>query len=124
MSAQAQFSFPFGFDSGGRTAGCSDERHIRDMIEQLLLTLPGERVNRPDLGGGLMHAVFGAAGPEAATALELASRATLHRYLGDIIEVESLTGRAEDAALIVEVHYSIRRTSERFTADVTIGKPA
>ena len=123
MTATVQFAFPYGFDDGGRTAGCAEEQHIRDMIEQLLLTRPGERVNRPDLGAGLMHAVFGASGPEAATALELASRAALHRYLGDIIEVVSLTGRAEDAALIVEVSYSIRRTSEQRTATVSIGQP-
>ena len=122
MTRAPQFAFPFGFEAG-RTAGCDEERHIRDIIEQLLLTRPGERVNRPDLGAGLMHAVFGAVGPEAATALELASRAALHRYLGDIIEVESLTGRAENTALVVDVQYSIRRTAERRTANVTIGKP-
>ncbi|HEX6740518.1 MAG TPA: GPW/gp25 family protein [Sphingomicrobium sp.] len=94
------------------------------MIEQLLLTRPGERVNRPEFGAGLMHAVFGASGPEAATALELASRAALHRYLGDIIEVQSLTARAEDAALIVDVRYVVRRTAEQRTATVSLGQSA
>jgi phage baseplate assembly protein W len=123
MSQIPQFAFPYGFDPGGRTAGRDEDAHVRDMIEQLLLTRPGERVNRPDFGAGLMHAVFGAAGPEAATALELASRAALHRYLGDLIEIQSLTGRADDAALVIDVHYVIRRTGDRRVASVALGEP-
>ena len=38
--------FPFHFDSRGRTAETDDADHIRDMIEQLLFTNAGERVNR------------------------------------------------------------------------------
>ena len=32
--------------------------HIRDLIEQVLFTSPGERVMRPDFGGGLLALVF------------------------------------------------------------------
>ena len=32
---------------------------MRDMIEQVLFTAPGERVNRPDFGCGLLQMVFG-----------------------------------------------------------------
>ena len=39
--------FPFHFDNRGRTAPTGDDDHIRDLIEQLLFTSPGERVNRP-----------------------------------------------------------------------------
>lgn len=124
MSRRPQFAFPYGFDGGGRTAGAGDEEHIRGMIEQLLLTRPGERVNRPDFGAGLMHAVFGSAGPEAATALEFASRAALQRYLGDVIEVQSLTARAADAALVIDVSYAVRGTGERRVASVTLGETA
>ena len=49
--------FPFHFDSRGRTAATSDDDHIRDMIEELLFTNPGERVNRPDFGSGLLQMV-------------------------------------------------------------------
>ena len=50
--------FPFQFDRRGRTATTSDAGHVRDMIEQLLFTNPGERVNRPDFGSGLQQLVF------------------------------------------------------------------
>src|ERR1700730_1274121 len=43
-------TYPFHFDNLGRTARDSNDDHIRDMIEELLFTSPGERVNRPDFG--------------------------------------------------------------------------
>ncbi len=105
-------AFPLRFDSHGRTAGCDEARHVRDMIEQLLFTMPGERVNRPDFGCGLMHAVFAANGPEIAAALEFNARAALQRYLGDVIDVTRLSATADEAVLLVEIDYVIRRTGE------------
>ncbi len=105
-------AFPFAFDALGRTAAATSAGHIRDMIEQLLLTRPGERVNRPDFGSGLMHAVFAANTPEIATALEFTTRAAIHRYLGDIIEVQALTLTADDAVLRVDLSYAVRTTGE------------
>lgn len=106
-------AFPFDFDALGRTAAVDDARHIRDMIELLLLTRPGERVNRPDFGSGLLHAVFAANTPEIATALEYTTRAALHRFLGDLIEIEALALTAVDAVLRVDLSYSVRATGER-----------
>ena len=56
--------FPFHSDSRGRTATTDDDDHIRDMIEQFLFTNPGERVNRPDFGSGLLQLVFAPNSPE------------------------------------------------------------
>ena len=39
--------------------------HLRDLIEQVLFTSPGERVMRPDFGSGLLALVFEPGGPEA-----------------------------------------------------------
>jgi phage baseplate assembly protein W len=105
-------AFPLRFDARGRTAECDEAAHVRDMIEQVLFTMPGERVNRPDFGCGLMHAVFSANGPEIAAALEFNARAALQRYLGDVIEVTRLAASAEEAVLLVEIDYVIRRTGE------------
>ena len=57
------------------------------MIEQMLFTNPGERVNRPDFGSGLMQLVFAPNSPELAAALEFTLQAALDRWLGDVIEV-------------------------------------
>jgi len=40
-------AYPFNFDMGGHTAATDAPSHVRDMIEQILFTSPGER--RPGL---------------------------------------------------------------------------
>ena len=107
--------FPFHFDSSGRTASTDDADHIRDMIEQLLFTNPGERVNRPDFGSGLLQMVFAPNSPELASALQFTTQAALQRYLGDLIDLRELQVTAEDAKLNVTVRYAVRRTGSEAT---------
>jgi phage baseplate assembly protein W len=104
--------FPFHFDRRGRTAATSDDDHIRDMIEQLLFTNPGERVNRPDFGSGLMQLVFAPNSPELAATLEFTLQAALQRWLGDLIQVQELEVTSEEATLRIVVQYVVRRTGE------------
>jgi phage baseplate assembly protein W len=102
--------FPFHFDSLGRTATAGYDDHIRDMIEQLLFTNPGERVNRPDFGSGLLQLVFAPNSPELAAALQFTVQAALQRWLGDVIDLQSLEVTSEDSTLRVVVQYAVRRT--------------
>jgi phage baseplate assembly protein W len=104
--------YPFHFDSRGRTALTGEDDHIRDMIEQFLFTSPGERVNRPDFGSGLLGMVFEQNSPELAAALQHTIQAGLLRWLGDLIEVQSLEVTSEDSTLRVLVQYVVRRTGE------------
>lgn len=104
--------FPFHFDGRGRTALTGDDDHIRDMIEQFLFTSPGERVNRPDFGSGLLGMVFEPNSPELAAALQHTIQAGLQRWLGDLIEVQTLKVTSEEATLRVLVQYIVRRTGE------------
>jgi uncharacterized protein len=124
MTPQSDIDFPFAIDAHGRTATAGLDDHVRDMIEQLLFTRPGERVNRPDFGAGLMHQVFAVASPEAATALEYTTRAALQRWLGDLIEVQALEVRAVDASLEVTLRYLIRATGERPVQTFVLGDGA
>ena len=108
-----EIDFPYHFNSRGRTAAAGEEDHIRDMIEQFLFTNPGERVNRPDFGSGLLQMVFAPNSPELAAALKHTIQAGLLRYLGDLIEIQALDVESIDAELRVLVRYSIRRTGEQ-----------
>jgi len=108
--------FPFQFDKRGRTAATTDDDHIRDMIEQFLFTSPGERVNRPDFGSGLLQLVFAPNSPELAATLQVTIQAGLQRWLGDLIEVQKLEVISEDSTLQVDLAYVIRRTQEQQTA--------
>jgi phage baseplate assembly protein W len=107
--------FPFHFDDRGRTAPADDDDHIRDMIEQFLFTNLGERVNRPDFGSGLLRTVFEPNSPELATALQFAIQAGLQRWLGDVIELQTLDVASEEASLRVLVRYTVRRTGQQRT---------
>jgi phage baseplate assembly protein W len=111
--------FPFHFDSRGRTAGTSDDDHIRDMIEQLLFTSPGERVNRPDFGSGLLQLVFAPNSPELAATLQFTMQAALQQWLGDVIEVQALEVTSEDSQLRVALQYLVRRANQTQVAQFT-----
>lgn len=105
-------AFPWHFDNHGRTATTDDADHIHDLIEQLLFTSPGERVNQPDLGTGLLQLVFAPNSTELAAALQFTAQAALHRYLGDLIDLQDLKVTAEEATLTVVVSYIIRATQQ------------
>jgi len=113
--------FPFHFDERGRAAGTDDDDHIRDMIEQLLFTNPGERVNRPNFGSGLLQMVFAPNSPEVAAALQFTMQAALQQWLGDVIQVQALNVTSQDAALRVELQYAVQRTGEQRQATFVRG---
>ncbi|BAV06596.1 hypothetical protein SAMN05421788_107257 [Filimonas lacunae] len=109
-------AYPFGFDNHGKTAEASNDRHIRDLIEQVLFTAPGERVNRPDFGSGLMQLVFQGNGNELAATTQFLVQGALQEWLGDIIQVNEVKVISDDATLQVTVVYTIRRTQEKQVA--------
>lgn len=111
--------FPFHPDGRGRTAQVGDAQHVRDMIEQLVFTHPGERVNRPDFGSGLLQLVFAPNSPELAATVQFTLQAALQRWLQDVIEVRALRVEAEDAAITVHVSYLLLRTREALDASFT-----
>jgi phage baseplate assembly protein W len=115
--------FPFHFDGRGRTAATDDADHIRDMIEQLLFTSPGERVNRPDFGSGLLQMVFAPNSGELAAALQYTTQAALQRYLGDLIDLQSLEVSSQDSTLSVIVKYVIKRTGDARTESFVRSAP-
>jgi phage baseplate assembly protein W len=104
--------FPFHFDNRGRTAEVASDDHVREMIEQLIFTSPGERVNRPDFGSGLLQMVFGPNSPELAATVQFTLQAALQRWLGDVIEVRDLSVSADDSTLTVKVQYLVRATGD------------
>ena len=104
--------YPYGFDRRGRTAEAGEGDHIRDLIEQVLLTSPGERVNRPTFGSGLMQLVFAPNSDVLAAATLMSVQASLQQWLGSLIQIEDVEVTRDDAALSITVKYTIRRTQE------------
>jgi len=113
-------AYPFGIGDTGRTLDAASDDHVRQMIEQLLLTSPGERVNRPQFGGGLRQLVFAPNSAALASALEFTLQASLQEYLGDLIEVRRLDVVSVDATISVGVQYIHRRSGLASSAQVAI----
>lgn len=105
-----QIDFPYHFSLDKRTATTTGDDNVRDMIEELLFTNPGERVNRPDFGSGLLQMVHAPNNPELAAALQFTTQAALQQYLGSAIDIRSLDVQAVDNQLTVNLVYNLRGT--------------
>lgn len=112
-----QIDYPFHVDSRGRTAATGEEEHVRDLIEQVLFTAQGERVNRPGFGSGLLQQVFGPNGDVIATAVQFTVQGALQQWLGDRILVESVNVESRDSTLLVTVVYRLRLDGQQRTAE-------
>ena len=112
-----QIDYPFHFDGRGRTASTSEEDHIRDLIEEVLFTAPGERVNRPSFGSGLLQLVFAPNSSELATATQFLVQGALQQWLGDRIQIEMVKIDAIDSSLRVTVQYLIKKNQEQRVAE-------
>ena len=115
--------YPYHFDARGRTASTGDEDHIRDLVEQVLFTSPGERVNRPTFGTGLMQLVFAPASDELATVTEFLVQGGLQQWVGDLIQVDSVDVAILDSTLDVSISYRIRGTGAQRTATFSRALP-
>ena len=105
--------FPLRSDGRGRTAECGYDQHIQDLLEQLLFTSPGERVNRPNFGSGLLQMVFAPGGDELASATRFLVEGAVQQWLGDLVQVEQIDASHENSTLTVTVVYTVRRTQEQ-----------
>lgn len=104
---------PLQFDRHGRTAESDRASHVRDLVEAVLFTTPGERVNRPTFGCGLPALLFLGNDPAIETTAEMTVRAALQAWLGDVVAVERIVVEVHESRLTLEVAYAIRATNER-----------
>jgi phage baseplate assembly protein W len=113
------WDFPYRIDGSGHTARTNQDDHIRDLIYQVLFTVPGERVNRPDFGCGLKHMTFMPNGSVLATATQYLVQGALTRWLASIIKVVSVDVTASESSLTVRVVYSNLSTGAIATVQFT-----
>jgi len=111
-----ELAYPFRVNGAGRTADAGRNDHIRQMIEQVLFTMPGERVNRPDFGTGLPQYIFAGAGDETLTAVQFLVQGALQKWLGDVIEVEGVDVSSVDSSMSVLVRYRVLASQQRASA--------
>ena len=112
--------FPYRFDGRGRTAATGRDDHIRDLIEQVLFTAPGERVMRPDFGSGLLALVFEPNSSALAATTQALVQGALHQHLSHLIGVQGVEVINDDRALRVDVRYSVLLDRTTHTASFAV----
>ncbi len=105
--------FPFYIDGTGRVSTTDVDDHVRDMIYQVLFTSPGERVDLPNFGCGLLQLVFAPNSDVLAAATQLLVQGSLQKWLGDVIQVENLQVSNNDNQLVVSLVYTRRDTGQQ-----------
>ena len=116
MAGPYNVRFPYDVDGRARTAETPEDTHVRELVEQVLFTAPGERVNRPDFGCGLMRLTFEPNSDALAATLQFTVQGALQQWLGDRIEIETVQVDHEESTLRTTVAYRIRRTGRREVA--------
>lgn len=118
-------TFPYQLDGRGHTAvTTSRDDHIRQMLEQLLFTRPGERVNRPGFGCGLGNLVFEPNGGRLAAALEVMIVAAVGQWLGDVIALQSVDVESQDERLLVNIGYLVKATGDPGSTTIAVAPPS
>ena len=107
--------YPFAID--GVQGQLAQERdyaaHVEQLIKQVLLTAPGERIDRPDFGCGVRRLVFAPGGDVAATLAQTVIYQALNKWLAAAISVHEVTVTAVAERLDIRIGYAIRAQGER-----------
>ena len=113
--------FPYHFSGLGRTATTGRDDHIRDLMEQVLFTSPGERVMRPDFGAGLLDLIFEPNSASLAATTQMLIHSALQLNLSHLIAVQGVDVRNDDAALRIDVRYVVLIDRTAASATFVVG---
>ena len=117
-------TFPYHLDRRGRTAITGDyDDHIRQLLELLLFTRPGERVNRPDFGCGLGDLVFEPNRGRLAAALEVTVVTSVGQWLGDVIALQNVDIENQEEKLLVNISYVVKATGQPGSTSIAVATP-
>src|SRR5579871_5153466 len=96
-------SFPYNIDFRGMTATSDLQDYVAGMLRLMLLTSPGECINRPSFGGGVEKFVFAAMNGQMINTTETFIRSALTQWMSDVISVQSLSVAAVDDTLTIAI---------------------
>ncbi len=115
-SQRFDVAFPFGVDARGRLDAADYDPHVEQMMEQLLFTNPGERVNRPEFGVGLLRRIFAQETDPLIASLQVDIIAALRQWLPDVVHVDAVRVEIVDTTVNVDITYVVLQTGQRTTA--------
>ena len=112
-------AFPFQISDAGPPRTVGPEELVRQQLEQLLFTLPGERVNRPDYGCGVQRLVFAKTSPETIATAEYVIGLGVRRHLSDLVRFDAVKVWVADAELHIDLLYTLVDTNLEQALSVT-----
>ena len=98
---------------GGVGQETDHARHVDQLMRQVLMTGPGDRVNRPDFGCGIRRMIFAPNSEVSASLTQIAIYQALERWLGTLILTQTVTVHARNEVLEIQIEYVLRATTER-----------
>jgi phage baseplate assembly protein W len=122
------FAYPFAIDpASGQAAQAAYQDHVDQMIRQVLLTDPGERVCLPTFGAGLRRLIFAPLSAQLQSTTKMLVTQSLNTWLNGQIDVRDVTvgtpisdpGLAEGTILIT-VSYLLVETQSIRQTQVTV----
>lgn len=120
-----RLAFPFRPTPLGQAAAWpyGSPGHVRDCLELLILTGPGERVMRPAFGSPVRQMLFSAGNGPAAVALEAALQASITQELGHLLTLIDLRVDFDEAeaALQIDLTYEVTATGAADSLHLTKG---
>ncbi|WKJ89992.1 GPW/gp25 family protein [Methylomonas montana] len=100
-------SWPLGgLDGDGRVSWSRDDQSIRESMLNILLTRPGERLQRPTFGGGLLNFVHQPNNETTRHLLAGVVRKSLEQW-EPRVEIDEIQVQASPAS-VADVHINIR----------------
>ena len=106
MGEGTYLDFPFGLTPDGGVAAVDEDHHIRERLEQILFTAPGERVMLPDFGCGARDLVFAGNNPVLAAATEFKVARALQTYMGNQVLINGVDVTNDEEKLRVTIVYT------------------
>jgi phage baseplate assembly protein W len=120
------YAYPFRIDpSSGQGMQTDYASHVDQMIRQVLLTSPGERIDLPEFGCGLRQLIFAPHSSALDGATNLIVLQSLNRWLAGIITVQNvvvtpLAQLDDPAKLNMEIQYTLLATQTNGTVQVLV----
>src|SRR5262249_3925503 len=121
--AQRFLDYPYSVSSTGVPKLSSADDHMRDLIIQVLFTIPGERVNLPEFGVGVQQLVFAPNNDMLRASAQFLISSNLQRWMGDRIDVNQVSVSSqpgEEEVVLIEITYTVKATQQQQTMQVQV----
>lgn len=121
-------SFPFRVGIKGGVAMSEDSffelPHLKEAIQQVILTSKGERPMLPDFGSEVDTGIFEPDSQSSKTMLVFQTKDAIKNHLADRLKLHGVTAQSENSKLIINVSFSSYEFESRgeFIETVKVGE--